>query len=187
VCLTVAAGSISQAAIIGVDCQTQGQGVALNSWDWDEVPYDLTLNETLSGTAGTVLAGFATDDYVDPIVWVRKSVENDTTFAWTDYHINLFLDRTFDILNVATPAGWTYAITAPAFSGQRYFGCVDYYGAGQGTEISVGQFGDFAIKFSFLGAVQFYVEQVRTPEPASMILLLAASGCLLQRRSGKTK
>jgi len=94
--VTLAAGSISQAAIIGVDCQTQGKGVWLNSWDWDEVAYDLTLNEDVDRTAGTVLAGFATDDYVDPIVWIRKSVENDTTFAWTDYHINLFLDRTFD-------------------------------------------------------------------------------------------
>lgn len=184
VCVFASTGLICQAAIIGVDCRAQGEDVEVRGWNWDDSAYSLTINETLTGTDGGILAGFTTDTDPDPIVWIRKSVENDTSFMWSSYHITLLLDRPFEILDTSTPAGWACNVTDPVLQGDRYAGAVDYYLVEPGTGIEVGQAGDFGLKVWFEGSVQFCVQQVPVPEPVSLAMLLAAGAYLLRRRTG---
>ena len=53
----------------------------------------------------------------DPILRFIEDIYNDTTFAWTDYHITIGMNNsTFSILTdgLLVPTGWTANITAVA-------------------------------------------------------------------------
>ena len=126
---------------------------------------------------------FVADSEEDPSAWVIKEVENDTGFDWTDYHINVTLDKVFTITDTMSPDGWLDAvITQPTQQDDIWLGSVDYYFDGSGTEILMGNTGEFGVKMSFAGSVVFCMEQIPTPEPSAMCLLMLGGLALLRRR-----
>jgi hypothetical protein len=110
-------------------------------------------------------------------VWVWKQVTNDTTFDWTDYHINLSRAEglPFTILQVSGPAGWTTSFTNPP-PGSQYMAAIDYIGDASAA-IPIGSDGMFGIRVQFDLNANFTPEQFPTPEPAT--LCLAGSACWL--------
>jgi len=148
--------------------------------------YRLETDAMQSGSPAYLYGDFATDSEPDPTVWLVQSVENDTDFTWTDYHIDLGMNQTFTIVGVVAPPDWTWVITQPV-AGQEipccgttgWVGSVDFYA---GTPIPIGGSGDFGVVFSFTGSVEYCTQQVPTPEPASLFLLTVAIVAGMSRR-----
>ncbi len=98
------------------------------------------------------------------------------------------MNKTFSIsTSVIAPDGWTFVVTQPLpdqelpNGGTGWLGTVDYY-VGTGDAIGIGESGDFGLKMSFLGGVEFCTEQIPTPEPTSIAVLALGSAMLMIRR-----
>jgi len=186
----ILAGSAAQADIVDWDCQDDGDGaiVMTNQTLVDNGGYyELTADCEQYDYPGHVEGWFDTDTETDPIVWIIETVDNATDFDWTDYHIDIGMDKDFQITGVIAPPDWTWTITPPVAGqplpshtnpGTGWVGSVDYYA---GTPIEIGQSGNFGLIVSFEGSVAFCTEQVPTPEPATLALL-AFGGLLVRRR-----
>ncbi|MBN2562893.1 MAG: PEP-CTERM sorting domain-containing protein [Phycisphaerae bacterium] len=188
--LAVVALIVAPAAgdVVGADCYDDGDGAVTMgawSWEWDDPSDTATMNvpETQHWAPAHIFTEFYTDTPEDPNAWVIKEVENDTDFDWTDYHINVSLDRMFTIVTATSPTDWlTPVITQPTLQGEVYLGTVEYYYDGLGTEIPIGETGEFGVKLNFTGSVSFCMEQIPTPEPSSAAMLALGALALLRRR-----
>jgi hypothetical protein len=195
--LVVAAVSpLANAYITGIACEADGDGAITCSSTWEYTNTEMTeanlnITETMYRSGGHVQGDVFTDTEEDPIVWILKTVENATNDTWTGYHFNIFMDKSFEIVSAMTMPGWTFTVT-PASAGAYtdidgrpwgFWGAVDYVSTGSSYDIAPGGFGDFGARISFLGTVQFEVEQMYVvPEPISMALL-ALGGLFLRRRN----
>jgi hypothetical protein len=183
VLVIAAAGSPASAGVVGTAEPGPGGALTLNNWQWIQLDVDtyiLDLDETLHAVPASVQGDILADG--DPKVWIRKSVENDTSFAWGAYHIDIRMPVTFDILDLMAPPNWTWNEPTPAvlLPSGKWQASVDYLG---GAPIPMGEFGDFGVLVSFEGSVDYCVDQIPiAPEPASLLLLAAAAGLLLRRK-----
>ena len=152
--------------------------------------YELSMNCTQYWAPGHIAGDFTTDTEEDPTVGFLEDVSNDTGFAWTDYHIDFGMTKSFTILSATAPSGWTYVITQPAANqplpantppGLGWVGEVDYY-QGTGSPIAINDDGIFGLKVVFSGSVSFYTADTPTPEPATIGLLGLGALVLLRRR-----
>ena len=155
-------------------CADDGDGALLVDPTWDQGTGTLYMSGTQYWGPGHVLGSFTTDTELDPTVWVVESVENQTSFAWTDYHIGVTMTKPFSIVGVIAPADWTWTITPPSENIlNQWVGTLDYYA---GTPIGVGDSGNFGLVVSFLGSVSFSLEQNPTgdlatvPVPGALLL-----------------
>ncbi|MFH1419060.1 MAG: hypothetical protein ABII12_12345 [Planctomycetota bacterium] len=177
------------ADVVNANCYDDGDGAVTMgawSWSWDDPSDTATMNvpEVQHWGPAHIFTEFITDTPEDPSAWVIKEVENDTTFDWTDYHINVSLDKPFTIVTATSPDGWLAPVITPATDqgGGLWLGWVDYYYDGAGTEIAIGSTGEFGVKLNFAGTVSFCMEQIPTPEPSTACLLAVSAIMLLRRR-----
>ena len=137
---------------------------------------------------------------MDPTLKLISAIDNDTSFTWTAYHVNVYMNNSFT-LSAATasfpgaiPGDWTATITQQAtpIGGGQYEGQLDFTG---GTPVAVGDELDFSYKLAFTGATSysFTQEMIPVPEPGT-IGFLAAGALLLggfrvvrQRRNHSAK
>jgi len=180
------AASFVNASIVSYTCDDDGDGAIVagtQNWVYDSglEEYTLSMGCVQNWYPGHILGDFTTNTELDPKVWFAETVENDTTFDWTDYHITITMNKTFSILDVITPDDWTYVINAVTYDSVsgKWIGSIDYY-KGSGSAILIGDSGDFGLKVSFVGSVEFCTEQIPTPEPATLALL--GLGVLALRR-----
>jgi hypothetical protein len=151
--------------------------------------YDLEIGGSHVGNLGHLFGEFVTDADPDPTVRILEDVENDTTFAWTDYHIAIGMNKTFTILETGLmmPDGWTAVITPVASDmplpsgGTGWVGMVDFY-QGTGDAVVIGDTGTFGFKVNFDGSVQYCTQQYPTPEPATLALLGLGAFALRRRK-----
>jgi hypothetical protein len=181
--VVAAVAASANADIIGWNCADDGDGaIVMNSITWDEPTYTLSCNGTQHWWPAHILGDFTTDTEEDPIVWVRNTVLNDgevEPLVWTDYHINIYMNKPFTILDAYTPPDWTVSnVTQPTLQGTQWKGWVDYLG---GAPINLGQWGQFDVELGFTGSISYTLELIPTPEPASL-MLLAIGGLILLRR-----
>ncbi|MFA5251887.1 MAG: PEP-CTERM sorting domain-containing protein [Phycisphaerae bacterium] len=186
--------SLVSASITGWNCDDDNDGaIVMDTPTWTVVDadlhdYDLSMSGVQSWYPAHVVGDFTTDNELDPTVRIIEDVENDTTFAWTDYHITMGMSHTFSFVSsgLMMPEGWTAvlsSITAGTIpnGGSGYIGTIDYYQS-DGDVIDIGDTGTFGFKVSFVGSTSFCTEQVPTPEPATIGLLGLGALAILRKR-----
>ncbi len=168
--------------ITGASCADDGDGSLVIIANW--VPDTSTMN--IDGVQywypGHFTGNFTVDTEVDPTAWIVESIDNFTNYEWTDYHIDIGMNKAFSIAGVVAPPDWTWSISSPA-GGQQlpnqppgtlgWVGKLDYYA---GTSIAIGGTGTFGFVVSFAGNVDFYTTQVPTGIPAPGAILLGSIG-----------
>ncbi|UCG32359.1 MAG: PEP-CTERM sorting domain-containing protein [Phycisphaerales bacterium] len=179
----------ARADIIDWDAADDGDGAIVCTTAFDDVGYVLDVDGVQYWWPGHVEGYFTTDTEQDPTVWFRNTVTNDMTvppYVWTDFHITMQMNKTFNILDAFTSnTGWSYSYTPTAtWDGDLglWVGSVDFVmdPGGEpidGTLIADGQF-DFQV--SWVGSMTFCMEYIPTPEPAALALL-GLGGLFLRR------
>ena len=185
--------STVNASITSWTCGDDGDhAIVMSSPTWAEVDeeYQLSMNCTQNWFPGHLQGDFITDTPTDPTVRILEDISNDTTFAWTDYHITIGMTQSFSILStgLTAPAGWAASVIAPVAgilpntnNVAGYVGTINYVNA-TGSPIAIGYDDIFGFKISFLGSTNFTTQQVPTPEPATIGLLGLGAMALLRRR-----
>ncbi len=182
--------SYASADILTWTCGPDTDGVITCASTWTENldgTYDLAINGAQhrvpgQGDAGHILGDFVTDTELDPTVKMYNSIDNDMDFTWTDYHINITMNKDFTISNAAVdvPGDWTVSsVIQPPTGGGT--GTINFLA---GTGVQVGQTLDFHYWISFLGTAQYLQEMIPTPEPATLSMI-AVGGLALLRRRGR--
>jgi hypothetical protein len=182
----------AQANITSWECANDGDGAIDCNASWDSNTYELTIEGNQFSSPGHMVGSFTTDSELDPNVKVTNSVDNDTTFTWTDYHINLYMNKTFTLSSVQAvdPNDWTYNVVQPLGTPSAiydahgnpwsYVGTVNFYA---GTPVPNDDSTlTFSYKMSFLGSIAFEQEMIPTPEPATLTLLALGGLALMRRR-----
>ena len=129
--LALALVPLAAADITAWNCADDGDGaITMNSISWDDPTYTLSCNGDQHWWPAHILGDFTTDTPDDPTIWVRNTVFNEgdvPPLTWTDYHINIYMNKTFTILDAATLPDWTVSnITQPTLVGGQWIGTVDY-------------------------------------------------------------
>jgi hypothetical protein len=183
----------ASADITSWSCKDDNDGaIVMGTPTWDENTYTLSMSCKQYWSPGNLLGDFTTDTNGDPSVWILQSVDNYTNFAWTDYHIDIGMDKTFSITSVVTPLNWTSVVTQPLPAlplplggGTGWVGRVDYY-VGTGSPIALLGSGDFGLKIAFIGSVEFSTAQEPTGVPEPCTLALLSLGMLALNRRKRT-
>jgi hypothetical protein len=176
VIMILACVSIGRADIIGWDCVPDGDGAisALPaSWSENGGEYYLGMNIDQFWGPGHMNGGFTTNTAADPTIWVRNVIENDTTFTWTDYHINVYMNVPFTLSDATAydPNDWTTNIVPASWNGTKYVGTINYYA---GTPVPINDTLDIGYKLAFDSATSYSYcqEMIPTPEPGTLVLIV---------------
>jgi hypothetical protein len=168
---SVSSGSITNVVAWGgsaVDCY-------LYSWG---TPSDLFTMHSSQTAAGSIWGRIDTDTETDPTLTLNNVIDNDTTFDWTSYNVDVFMNHSFSISapTVNSPVygvgDWGVQSFTPSatFNGSQWVGHVVLTGL---TPIlqNVGTL-DFSYTISFIGSVVFTESLTPVPEPDSITLLI---------------
>lgn len=145
---------------------------------------------------GHILFDATTDESGDPTLMLANAIDNDTSFAWTSYEVDIWMSKPFTIsaYNVSLPAGWSVNSvvqpTGPQTAYQdgnpipnQYIGNLYFSGT---PDVAIGGTLDFDFKISFTGGATFTEQLIPVPEPGALGFLatgmLLSGGFLIGRR-----
>ena len=175
----VLCATISHADIIGINYGDDGDGALVCSninWSGSSPAVDLNMSGNLYWAPGHLLADVTASDSSDPTLKINNSIENSTSFAWTQFLVNLTMGVPFTVTNVTVsiPVDWSVvSFDATAnWTGSNYLATVVY---DTGTPIpndgiSTIDFGYWVV-FSGSPSYQLCQEFVVVPEPSTIVLV----------------
>jgi hypothetical protein len=141
--------------------------------NWIDSDSTLQLLETW-GTMGSVTSSTIGAADVDPVIHITKQIDNDSGFAWTDYHIQISGQGVTYVPGSATSDRFSTVVE----NGNN----IDFFSpliVPVNDSVTLG----FDIQVPS-GIFSFSISQTPTPEPATMGLLgLGALGLLRKRRA----
>jgi hypothetical protein len=179
--------STSRANITNVNYASDGDGVfACSPWSIDANTAELTLptiygdygtNSPPVGTPGHLILNVLTDSPDDPTLKISNSIENDSTFAWTEFTVNLYMAVPFTVTNVSLSLPVTWSVvsgdnqTASLVGGQYKATVVYDTGAAiPADNVSTIDFG-YWVKFSGSPSYTITQEMIPVPEPGTLGLV----------------
>lgn len=186
----LACATISKADITSWYCADDGDGVIKDTiTSWSEIgagEYEMTIDTRHDlWEYGHMVGWFVSDG--DPTITVIDSIDNDTDFPWTDYHLNIYMDHPFTIVPlsafVITPSDWNpNSVITPVSGTGPYVGSIDYY-AGTAVPVAGTLMFGYKISYTFSGKTSYTQEMLPTPEPGTIVLLaLGLLGLFVLRR-----
>jgi hypothetical protein len=132
---------------------------------------------------GHIGGDIITDTETDPTLALYNEIDNDTLYAWGDYHVKVTMSKSFVFTNIGVGnIGWTFTPTAPVQVGTNWIGYIDYYA---GTPVLVSGTLDFNYSMTFIGGASFQEELTPSlvPEPGTFTLAVCGlTGLLVMRR-----
>jgi len=175
--------------IVAVLCAGANAGVILNgvswydpgvldpqgsTWSWDSGSLELVLDESyVASGPHWVAAGAQGQADEDPIIHIVKTVTNNSTFVWTDYHIVITGSQ-----GVSYVPG---SATSDVFGTKQEAGNVIDFFAPQ--SVGIGQSVTFTLDVVVpAGLFTFNISQTPTPEPTSLLLLGLGGTVIAWRR-----
>ncbi|HUJ11411.1 MAG TPA: PEP-CTERM sorting domain-containing protein [Verrucomicrobiae bacterium] len=191
----------SNANITHVDYASDGDGVIqCNAWDWNGSAPDLTLplisgdyTNCLTGgyDPGHVIFNVTADSADDPTLKISNSIDNDSTFPWSQVTVNLYMAVPFSVTNatLTAPASWSIVSgdnQNATLVGPQYKATLVY---DTGPDIPNDGLSsiDFGYWVKFTGSPSYVLTQeiIPVPEPSTLALLvcgLLMSGFVIHRR-----
>ena len=189
---TVALCSSVNANITNSVFYSVNTNVLNGAWSYPSKGGTATVNLTGNqyGNNGLVNGTVSADGVTDPILFRGDDIFNDTTNAWSDYHVVVSLATNFTLSTVTiyNPGDWTDVLQPEILVGGQYSQELDFY---MGTAIAPGDDLNFSYKLTFSGLTQYSVTETLTPsyvpEPGVMVLAmlggLALGGLKLRKRA----
>jgi hypothetical protein len=196
--------STSHANITNLTYASDGDGAFVcTNWSWtgnsSEVPVSVYGDQF--SAPGHLLLNVLTDSAEDPTLKIDNTIENDSTFAWAQFTVNLTMAVPFTVTNtfVSTPGDWGVIgslVQNATFTGSNYLATVVYDTgapiANDGT--STIEFG-YWVKFSGSPAYTITQEMIPTedtntiPEPGTLGLVGVGMLLVVQlaRRRGASR
>lgn len=172
--------SISHASINGAGPWSYGGGVYCYG-SLDIPSQTVSWSGSQSSSSGDMSVILDASSTTDPTLTIGNSINNTSSFAWTEYIVSVAMNQLFTInsASVTVPAGWTANITAPTGPDihGNYNGVIDYLG---GTPVAINGMLDFGYAVSFSGSLSYSLtESVQAvPEPGPFSFL-GAGGLLV--------
>lgn len=153
---------------------------------WNAGTYDMSVGSAQYDGTSQLNMSFTTNTTTDPSILINDSFNNDTTFAWTAYDVNVLMPNMFTLSNVQslTPNSWSPTIGPEFYNAglSEYEYQITFSGP---NPIQVGQNFNYQyqINFSGLTSYQFSEQQTPVPEPASLgVVVLLGIVCGKSRR-----
>lgn len=174
--------AVSQASVISVPSWNYSGGLYCYAPVFDSASQSVGLNGYQS-SYGSIGLNIMTDTATDPTLTVNDSINNESSFVWTEYVVNVAMNQSFSInsAGVVAPAGWTASITQPGGPvGGIYTGTIDYVG---GTPVAIFPGADSTLNYgyqvTFSGSTSYSLTESATPIPEPNIPgLLMVAGIL---------
>lgn len=190
--VVASAAPTAAAAVIGMNqwgINTQALELPGGSWiedeNWGYTGNSAWMNEVWVGGPGSQVAIGASVDVdetraVTPID-ITKSVENTSSFFWTDFHVDLIPAGGGTLSNVTADPSAQFGNVAIIDNLDGSF-TINWDNFGNnGTGVGIGETAILDFGFDIDGDIIFTIQQTPTPEPGALALLLAG-GMLLRRR-----
>jgi hypothetical protein len=178
----------SRATITSASWNDDGDGaIVCSAWAFNNPNLTMAGNEYKSGPAH-MLGWVTTDTAADPTLGLYSSVDNDTSFAWTSYQVNVYMAVPFSFVgspgvNNDSIGDWTVSYSTPGtapylpggeFPSEPYEATIDYTG---GTPLAIGDELDFNYAIHFASATDYAFTQemipMGVPEPGDLGLASA--------------
>ena len=188
VVIGLACCSISNANITNLTYADDGDGAFVcTPWSWSGNASSVYMHVTGDQfwAPGHLLLNVLTTDTNDPTLKIDNSIDNQTSFAWTKFTVNLTMDVGFTLTNVfvSTPGDWgiiSFDQTAN-FTGSNYLATVVYDTGAAIASNGVIEFG-YWVQFSGSPAYTITQEMIPVPEPTSWAMVALGAIALLGSR-----
>lgn len=195
VCLLVAQAARSSAQVYTYGWHYSGAAHFTASGNGDE---NFVFNNPQTSSGTLWLTSDATPS--DPVLTINASVDNQSSFAWTGYILDIGMNQIFTInsASVTTPAGWSANIMQPAGpdGSGNYDGTIDYFMTTGGTPVATAPAANSTFSFSyqiaFNGTSGYSMTETATPvpEPSGIDFLLVGGllfGGWMFRKRGQVR